>query len=284
VHLGAQDVDPDEAVVADVPRGAFAEFRFAAQRDVHGPIMASVGCRQNSGTTRRPNPETARSLDGVVNTPVSVTPKNPAKRILPPKPLASAIVIVAFTALLYLIELVNLTVFHGTLVNDGIRPRTPIGLLDILWAPLLHANWAHLIGNTIPVVVFGFLAMSGGIRQWVVVTVFIWLISGLGVWALSGSSSVTIGASGVAFGWLTFLLVRGIFNRSVGQILVSLVLLFYWGSVLWGLLPGRADISWQGHLFGALAGILCAWLVAKASRPKKVDTSATTVLPGSLTP
>lgn len=220
----------------------------------------------------------------MVNTPVSVKPKNPAKRILPPKPLAAAIVIVAFTALLYLIELVNLTVFHGALENDGIRPRTPMGLLDILWSPLLHVSWAHLIGNTIPVVVFGFLAMSGGIRQWVVVTAVVWVISGLGVWAISPSNSVTVGASGVAFGWLMFLLVRGIFNRSVGQILVSLVLLFYWGSVLWGLLPGRTDISWQGHLFGALAGILCAWLVSRANRPSKADTGTTTMLPGSLTP
>ena len=216
-----------------------------------------------------------------------MTPKNPAKRILPPKPIAAAIVIVSFTALLYLIELVNLTAFHGSLVNDGIRPRTAFGLLDILWAPMLHVSWAHLVGNTIPVLVFGFLAMAGGIRQWAVVTAVVWLISGLGVWALSAGNSVTVGASGVAFGWLMFLLVRGIFNRSVGQILVSLVLLFYWGSVLWGLLPGATDVSWQGHLFGALAGVLCAWLVAKASRPKAVGTGpgagATTTIPGSLT-
>jgi membrane associated rhomboid family serine protease len=159
-----------------------------------------------------------------------------------------------------------------------------MGLPEILWAPLLHVGWAHLFSNTIPVVVFGFLAMSGGIRQWVVVTAFVWVISGLGVWLISPSGSTTVGASGVAFGWLMFLLVRGIFNRSFGQIVVSLVLLFYWGSVLWGLLPGRTDISWQGHLFGALAGVLCAWLVAKANRPKKVDTGAgnPTVLPGNL--
>ncbi len=208
-----------------------------------------------------------------------MTPTNPVKRILPPKPIAAAIVITSFTALMYLIELVNLAAFHGSLVNDGIHPRTAMGLLDILWAPLLHGSWAHLAGNTIPVLVFGFLAMSGGIRQWVVVTAFVWVISGLGVWALSGSGSVTVGASGVAFGWLTFLLLRGIFNRAVGQILVSLVLLFYWGSVLWGLLPGATDVSWQGHLFGALAGVLCAWLAAKAGRQR---TRATPILPGSL--
>jgi membrane associated rhomboid family serine protease len=197
-----------------------------------------------------------------------VKPTNPAKRILPPHPVRAAAVILAFTALLYLIELVNVSVFHGTLANDGIHPRTLMGLPEIIWAPLIHVSWAHLIGNTVPVLVFGFLAMAAGIGPWIAVTSMIWIISGLGVW-LIGPAGSTVGASGIAFGWLLFLLVRGIFNRSFGQIVISLVLLFYWGSVLWGLVPGREDISWQGHLFGALAGVLCAFLVAKASRPKK---------------
>jgi membrane associated rhomboid family serine protease len=206
---------------------------------------------------------------------------HPAKRILPPHPLRAAAIIVAFTALLYLIELVNITAFHGSLKQDGIHPRSLIGLVDILWAPLLHVSWAHLIGNTVPVLVFGYLAMAGGLVPWFAVTATIWVISGLGVWLIAPGDTVTVGASGVAFGWLTFLLVRGIFNRSVGQILIALVLLFYWGSVLWGLLPGRTDISWQGHLFGALAGILCAWLTSKATR-SRVSSAGSTV-PGNLT-
>jgi membrane associated rhomboid family serine protease len=199
---------------------------------------------------------------------------NPAKRILPPHPLRAAIVIAAFTAVLYLVQLLNSGIFHYSLDNDGIRPRSLAGLAAIIWAPLLHVSWAHLIGNTVPVLVFGFLAMAAGIGPWITTTAVIWVVSGLGVWLISPGTGVTVGASGVAFGWLMFLLVRGIFNRSVGQILVALVLLFYWGSVLWGLLPGRADISWQGHLFGALAGVLCAWLVAKANRRPAAPVTA----------
>ncbi|HEX4705838.1 MAG TPA: rhomboid family intramembrane serine protease [Pseudonocardiaceae bacterium] len=202
-------------------------------------------------------------------------------RILPPRPLRAAVVIASFTALLYLIELANLGIFHGSLDNDGIRARSVGGLAGIIWAPLLHVSWAHLFSNTVPVLVFGFLAMAAGIGPWIAVTASIWVISGLGVWLISPGNVVTIGASGVAFGWLMFLLVRGLFNRSVGQIVVALVLVFYWGSVLWGLLPGRTDVSWQGHLFGALAGVLCAWLVAKANRKPATTVAPTTGLTGT---
>jgi membrane associated rhomboid family serine protease len=202
----------------------------------------------------------------VDNTLAVATPKNPAKRILPPHPLRAAVVITSFTAVLYLVELANAGFFHSSLYTDGIHPRSVGGLAGIIWAPLLHGNWAHLISNTLPVMLFGFLAMASGIGPWIATTAVIWVVSGLGVWLISPDNTVTVGASGLAFGWLMFLLVRGIFNRAVGQILVALVLLFYWGSVLWGLLPGSTGISWQGHLFGALAGVFCAWLVAKANR------------------
>lgn len=191
-------------------------------------------------------------------------PRSPANRIVPPNPVAAAIVIGAFTALLYLVEAVD-AVLPANLDNLGIQPRTLGGLDGILWAPLLHAGWPHLFANTVAILVFGFLAMAGGIGQWAAVTATIWLASGIGVW-LTGADGVTVGASGLAFGWLAFLLVRGIFNRSLGQLAIAAVLLAYWGSTLFGVLPGKPGISWQGHLFGALGGILAAWLVTLATR------------------
>ncbi len=199
-------------------------------------------------------------------------PRNPAKRIVPPNPVQAGIVIGAFTALLYLIEAVD-AILPANLDNLGIQPRTAGGLDGILWAPLLHAGWSHLFANTLAVLVFGFLAMAGGIGQWVAVTVTIWLASGIGVW-LTGADGVTVGASGVAFGWLAFLLVRGVFNRSVGQLAVAVVLFLYWGGMLFGLLPGNPGISWQGHLFGALGGVLAAWLVSLASRRPRPEPAA----------
>jgi membrane associated rhomboid family serine protease len=189
------------------------------------------------------------------------------KRILPANPKAAGIVALGFTLLLYLIELVD-TALGGALNSFGIHARELSGLDGVIWAPLLHLGWQHLFGNTVPVLIFAFLAMAGGIGQWVGVTATIWILGGLGVWLTGPSNTVTIGASGLAFGWLAYLLVRGLFNRSAGQIVVAIVLLFIWGGMLWGVLPGNPGISWQGHLFGAFAGVLAAWLMARAGKSR----------------
>jgi membrane associated rhomboid family serine protease len=193
-------------------------------------------------------------------------PRRSIARVLPPSPAAAAVVMLAFTALLYVVEAVD-QVTALRLDDDGIISRNLDGLWGILWAPLLHSGWPHLISNTVPFLVFGFLAMAGGIRQWIVVTATIWVLCGLGVWLVGPSGTSTIGASGVIFGWLVFLLARGFFARSARQIGLAIVLFAVWGSVLFGVLPGQPGISWQAHLFGALAGLLAGSIVARADRP-----------------
>lgn len=184
-------------------------------------------------------------------------------RVLPPAPLAALVTMLAFTAVLYVVEIVDLAT-GLRLDADGIVPRSLDGLDGVLWAPLLHHGWAHLLANTLPFLIFGFLAMAGGIGQFLAVTATIWLISGLGVW-LTGNGT-TVGASGVIFGWLVFLLARGFFAHSARQILLAVVLFAFWGGLLFGILPGQPVVSWQAHLFGALAGLLAAWVVARADR------------------
>jgi membrane associated rhomboid family serine protease len=177
----------------------------------------------------------------------------------------SLFLMLVFTGVLYVAEFVDqLTALR--LDDDGIVPRTLDGLDGILWAPLLHAGWPHLLANTVPFLVFGFLAMAGGFRQFVVVTAMIWLLGGLGVWLIGPANTSTIGASGLIFGWLVFLLARGFFARSGRQILLAVALFVIWGGILFGILPGQAGISWQAHLFGAVAGLLAARLVARADR------------------
>jgi len=172
---------------------------------------------------------------------------------------------VVFTALLYIIELTD-QVTGDSLQRNGIEPRELSGLDGVLWAPLLHLDWTHLVSNTLPFLLFGFLAMAGGLGEFIAVTATIWLLGGFGVWLTADSGYVHIGASGVVFGWLTFLLARGFFAHSIRQIALSIVLFVFWGGLLFGVLPGQPGISWQGHLFGALAGLFAAWMVARTDQ------------------
>ncbi|WP_179536640.1 rhomboid family intramembrane serine protease [Actinopolyspora biskrensis] len=211
--------------------------------------------------------------------------------MLPPRPGRAAAVALAFVALLYVLELTDQLFFqmgpttpgsvHGLDVN-GIQPREVEGLDGIIWAPLLHYGWEHLMANTLPLLVLGWLCMAGGIRRFVAVTAVVWLVGGLGTWLVAGESTTHLGASGIAFGWLMFLLVRGFFTGSVAQILVAVVLVVYWGGMLWGVLPGQQGVSWQAHLFGAVGGVLAAWLVTRSDRPHRAGSARSGDLPGRL--
>jgi membrane associated rhomboid family serine protease len=140
----------------------------------------------------------------------------------------------------------------------GIRPRTGEGLLGVFIAPWLHGGWPHLISNTIPFFVLGVLVLLDGWAQWFRTTLVVVLVSGAAVWLLAPPGSITLGASGVVFGWLTYLVVRGFYTGSAGQIVLGLVIFLLYGGMLWGVLPTDTAVSWQAHLGGALGGFLAA--------------------------
>ncbi len=175
-----------------------------------------------------------------------------------PRVAVAALVIVAFVALLYGVELVDSLVGHR-LDGFGVRPRQEDGLDGIAFAPLLHLGWGHLLANTLPLLVFGFLILLAGVTRWLAVTAVVWVVGGVGTWLTGQPDSVHIGASVLAFGWLIYLLLRGVFSRRAGQVLLGLVLLLVYGGLLLGVLPGQPGVSWQGHLFGAVGGGLAAW-------------------------
>ena len=166
---------------------------------------------------------------------------------------------------------VMLAVMWGTEVIDllpntsfdrwGIRPRSVRGLFGIVFAPFLHVDFRHLIGNTIPFAVLGAAIALGGTRQFVEVTIIVGVVSGLGVWVTGSSNSIHLGASGLVFGFITYLVSRGLFARRVLWIGGGIVvLMFYGGALLWGLVP-TSRMSWQGHLFGAVGGVIAAWVL-----------------------
>lgn len=148
----------------------------------------------------------------------------------------------------------------------GIRPRTLSGLPGILFAPFLHAGFGHLLVNSLPFVILGGAVLLGGVRVFWKVTIFVALAGGFGVWLLASPSSIHIGASGVIFGYLGFLLARGVFERSLFWLLVAVAILIGYGSLLFGILPLQAGVSWQGHLFGLAAGIGAARLMFPPDR------------------
>ena len=181
------------------------------------------------------------------------------------RPLVAAQVILAFVVLLYGIELVD-TLDRNRLDGYGIRPREVDGLDGIVFAPLLHHGWGHLVANTVPLLVFGFLILLAGVARWAAVTAVVWLVGGVGTWLTGQPHSLHLGASVLAFGWLVYLLLRGIFARDASQIALGAILLFMYGGILYGVLPGQPGISWQGHLFGALGGALAAYWFGASDR------------------
>ena len=196
-----------------------------------------------------------------------LAPKPTGKRR--PTWVVGAITIVCFVALLYVIEAWD-ALHHQELDADGIRPWTLDGLWGILWAPLLHASWEHLNGNAGFALVLGFLMTLIGMARFVYATAIVWLLGGFGTWLIGnlGSSYETthIGASGLIFGWLTFLVVFGFFTRHAWQIVVGILVFLVYGGVLWGALPGTFGVSWQGHLCGGVAGVIAAYALSAPER------------------
>ncbi|MGW3484812.1 rhomboid family intramembrane serine protease [Rhodococcus indonesiensis] len=180
----------------------------------------------------------------------------------------AALLIAGFVALLYAIEAVDAAA-PAELDTAGIEPRSADGLWGVLFAPVLHADWAHLSANTIPLLVLGFLVLVSGIGRGLAATAIIWVVGGLGTWLTAGAGFVHIGASILVFGWLTYLITRGIFTRQANQIVIGVIVLFVYGSILWGVLPSDPRVSWQGHLFGAVGGVLAAWLLSADERRRR---------------
>ncbi|TAD80455.1 MAG: rhomboid family intramembrane serine protease [Oscillatoriales cyanobacterium] len=170
-------------------------------------------------------------------------------------------------ALFWMIEIVDVFVFRGALNSYGVRPRNLDGLQGILLMPFLHGSFAHLAANTVPFVTLGWLIMLREVSDFFVVSGVTMLVSGLGVWLTGAPNSVHIGASGLIFGYFGFLLLRGYFERSFTSILLSLIVGFFYGSLIWGVLPSQPGVSWQAHFFGFVGGVLTAQLLGR-QKPK----------------
>lgn len=173
----------------------------------------------------------------------------------------------AFVPVLFLIELVDMQLDNRLDRAGGIRSWYITGLDGIVFAPLLHGGFAHLVANSVPLILMGTFVLADGGRRFLLSTALIAVVSGLGVWFLSAPGTLTIGASGVVFGYLGVLLMRGLVERSWWNIAVGLLIGLVYGWMLIGVLPMDERVSWQGHLFGFIGGLIAA-VVFRRRRPR----------------
>jgi membrane associated rhomboid family serine protease len=186
----------------------------------------------------------------------------------------------ALVAIMWAVELVN-ALDSYRLDRDGIVPRNLSHLDGIVFAPFLHASFSHLLGNTVPFVILGFAIALAGVRCLLLVTLIVALVSGLGTWLTSPGGTVTVGASGVVFGYATYLVSRGLFDRRIGEVLLGIIVLFLFGGALISDLLPRSGISWEAHLFGGIGGVIAAAVLARPARGRTSAADATS-LPASL--
>jgi membrane associated rhomboid family serine protease len=171
-----------------------------------------------------------------------------------------------FVLIFWILELLDQLFLQGALDRFGIIPHSLAGLRGIVFAPFLHGGMGHLIANTVPFVVLGWLVMVQETSDFWLVTLLAAVIGGLGVWLFALPGSIHIGSSILIFGYLGFLLLRGYFQRNIPSIALSLLVIFLYGGLIWGILPAAHGISWQGHLFGFIGGGIAAKLVATEKR------------------
>ena len=191
-------------------------------------------------------------------------------RVLPERSAATSrraglIVIGVLLAVMWVSESVD-AVLGGDLDSFGIRPRSTEGLVGIVLSPFLHVGFGHLIGNTVPFLVLGGLIALSGLARVLAVTAIVAVVGGIGTWLVAPAQTVHIGASGLVFGFAAYLVARGVFDRRVRSVATGLLVVVVYGTtLLFGLLP-REGISWQGHLFGAVGGVVAAqWLSRRST-------------------
>jgi len=164
--------------------------------------------------------------------------------------------VLAFAALLWLIKAAEI-VFNVDLVRFGVYPLQPSGLLGIFLGPLIHGSWSHLIANTPPVIILGTTLLYGYPKSAKLVVPVIWLGSGFGVW-LFARESYHIGASGLTFGLMFFLFVIGALRWDKRAMVLSMIVFFLYGGMIWGIFPSAPDISFESHFFEATIGVILA--------------------------
>ena len=175
-------------------------------------------------------------------------------------------ILIISIAIFWVVEILDIFVFQGSLDRYGVQPQSVTGLRGIIFAPFLHGGLGHLMANTIPFITLGWLTMIQDINDFYIASIMSAVIGGLGVWIFGSPDSVHIGASILIYGYLGFLLLRGYFQHNFPSIALSIFVAIAYGSFIRGVFPSQFGVSWQGHLFGFIGGAIAAKMVAQKKK------------------
>jgi len=176
--------------------------------------------------------------------------------------------VLTLVAIIWIVEIVNFLLGHS-LTTYGVLPRSSNGLIGIFLSPFVHAGFWHAVSNTVPLLILGGLTLAADKARFLMTTVVIILLSGTLVW-LFARNSYHVGASGLVFGYFGALITQAIIERSLKSIVLAMITITLYGGLLWGILPLRSYISFEGHFFGLIAGIVYIWIISKSSKMKTI--------------
>ncbi|WP_133741125.1 rhomboid family intramembrane serine protease [Actinorugispora endophytica] len=184
--------------------------------------------------------------------------------------ISAIVTVVVFTAAMWIFEIIDF--FAGGSLDQrfGIRSWVIADLWTVFTAPFMHADFAHLMANSVPMLVLGSLVAFSGLSRFIWASLIITVVSGIAVWLLSGYGSLTVGASGLIFGYFGYLVLRGIIERKTIDIVIMICVVLFYGTLIFGVLPQQQGISWQAHLFGFLGGLLSAYVLPRRAKPRPV--------------
>ena len=181
------------------------------------------------------------------------------------------LLLAGFIAVIWGVEVAN-TLMDHRLSEFGIVPRTTEGLRGIPLWPFLHAGFGHVISNTLPMAVLGGVIAIQGRNTLLKVSAIVVVVSGAGVWVFA-RPGIHVGASGLVFGYFGYLVARGWYQRSLSSVAVAILVVFFYGGLIFGIVPSLGFVSWEGHLFGLMAGILAAKIIDE-KKPRRGEQEA----------